>query len=69
MMLVLAALVAWLPQFDPFGQQAERIKIAERQHRIADAQAQARARIDLLSQSHTDQPVSESVQRELAKLK
>jgi hypothetical protein len=68
MMLVLAALVAWLPQFDPFGQQAERIKIAERQHRIADAQAQARARIDLLSQSHTDQPVSESVQRELAKL-
>jgi hypothetical protein len=64
----LAAGVLLLPRLDPFGREAERARLAKRQQQLALAQQAARARVAALAQERTDQPLSNAVAQQLAKL-
>jgi hypothetical protein len=60
--------VLLLPQLDPFGREAERARVAKREHQLQLAQQAAKARVEALAQAHTDLPTSEAVTQQLTKL-
>ncbi len=60
--------VLLLPQLDPFGREAERARVAKREHQLQLAQQAAKARVEALAQAHTDLPTSEAVTQQLNKL-
>ncbi len=65
---LLAIGVLTLPRLDPFGREAERIKLAARQAQIDEQRKAARLRIEAIAQVHSEKPSSDKVAQELAQL-
>jgi hypothetical protein len=65
---LLALGVLLLPRLDPFGHEADRLKLAARQAQIDEQRKATRLRIEAIAQVHSDKPASDQVAHELAQL-